>query len=536
MSSSLGSPVGPPELQADRAALTLWPGRRHEPPDVVDVLLEGRRTVSLRSAGAQRLPHGGVRFSWPPALAARLTGRAGVVVRDPVSKQVLASADVGFHDADADADDGDSRLDLRDDRGRWLSVNKWGRLAPSFDGLELAVRQALQDRLLDRLGIVQEELERFGLQPFVCYGTLLGGVRDGDLIPHDDDADLAYLSRHQDPAAVVRESYELSRALRRGGFDVTRHSGGHLQLTFDDGADGLDHYIDVFTAFVVGGCTYLCFQVGSDDLELGTLGEVLIRGRSYPAPADAERLLAATYGPGWKTPDPSFTFTTPHAVRSRLRTWIGEFNMARDYWQDFYSSQEVTRVPMAESDFARWVADRLPEEAAVLDVGSGTARDARFFARIGRRVTALDYSTTAIDRGRDLAQREGWAADFRVVNLGDLHQLGEVAADLDSGIGWHLYARFFVHAIDDEARANLWTLAAAVARRGGECWLEFRTAEDAEAEHVFGEHFRRYLPLGQVVAEVEERGLRVVDSAEGRGMAVYKDEDPWVARLRLAAP
>ncbi len=79
------------------------------------------------------------------------------------------------------------------------------------------------------------------------------------------------------------------------------------------------------------------------------------------------------------------------------------------------------------------------------------------------------------------------------------------------------------------------TLASAVARRGGECWLEFRTAEDAQAPHVFGEHFRRYLELGEVVAEVEEQGMRVLDSAEGRGMAVYKDEDPWVARLRLGA-
>ncbi|MGY1747104.1 methyltransferase domain-containing protein [Blastococcus sp. SYSU D00695] len=527
MLSPSGPPSNRPELLADRAGLTLWPGHRARLPDVVDVLLEGQRTVSLRTGAAEPLPDGGVRLAWPVALAARLAGTVAVTVRDPVSKDVLAAGEVVL-------DGSAGRLDLRDDRGRWLSINKWGRLAPSFDGLEAAAREALQDRLLDGLRVVQEELEAFGLRPFVCYGTLLGGVRDGDLIPHDDDADLAYLSEHRHPADVVRENLELARALRRRGFAVTRHSGGHLQLTFDT-AEGPDHYIDVFTAFVVEDRTYLCFQVGSDDLDLSALGEVVIRGRTYPAPADAERLLAATYGPGWRTPDPSFTFTTPHAVRSRLRTWIGEFNMQRDYWQDFYSSQEVTRVPAAESDFARWVADRLPEDVGVLDVGTGTARDARFFARSGRRVLAVDYSAAAVERGRAKAQEEGWVADFRVVNLADLHQVGGVAADLDHGLAWHLYARFLVHAIDDETRANLWTLAAAVARRGGECWLEFRTAEDAKAQHVFGEHFRRYLELPSVVAELEERGLRVLESTEGRGMAVYKDEDPWVARLRLGA-
>lgn len=528
MSSAQPVAAGGSELRVDRTGLVVRSGRPLAGSDVVDVLLEGHRTVSLRADAAERLAEDDVRFRWPDALADRLTGTASVVVREAVSKEVLGAAEVAF-------DEGTARLDLRDDRGRWLSINKWGRLAPSFDGLDPAAREALQDRLLERLLIVRKELERLGLRPFVCYGTLLGGVRDGDLIPHDDDADLAYLSGHRHPADVVRENYELARALGECGFAVTRHSGGHLQLTFDDGTDGQDHYIDIFTAFVVEGATYLCFQVGSAELELETLGEVVIRGRSYPAPADAERLLAATYGPGWKTPDPSFTFTTPHAVRSRLRTWIGEFNMERDYWQDFYSSQEVARVPQVETAFARWVSGRLPEGAGVLDVGTGTARDAGFFARAGRPVTAVDYSTAALERGRARAQSEGWTADFRVVNLGDLHQVGGLVGDLDPGVDWHLYARFLLHAIDDEARANLWTLAAAVARRGGECWLEFRTVEDEKAEHVFGDHFRRYLPLPQVVAEVEERGLKVLESAEGRGMAVYGDEDPWVARVRLGA-
>ena len=33
----------------------------------------------------------------------------------------------------------------------------------------------------------------FGLDAFLCYGTLLGIYRDGDFLPHDDDVDLAVI-------------------------------------------------------------------------------------------------------------------------------------------------------------------------------------------------------------------------------------------------------------------------------------------------------------------------------------------------------
>ncbi|SET78221.1 class I SAM-dependent methyltransferase [Geodermatophilus poikilotrophus] len=528
MSSSPVPEADSSRLSADRSTLTVDLGRPGAFPDVVDVVIQGFRTVSLRADAAARVDERSSTWEWPDALARVLSGRAELTVRDAATKRVLASGSAAFGDST-------DPLDLTDAQGRWLSVNKWGRLAPSFDGLTPSGAQALQDRLLARLDRVRADLEDLGLSPFVCYGTLLGARRDGDLIPHDDDADLAYLSAHENPADVVRENLELERALRARGHEITRHSGGHLQLVFGGDDAGFDHYIDIFTAFVTGERTYLCFQVGADHLDLRGRSEVTIRGRPYPAPADVEALLAATYGPGWRTPDPSFTFTTPYPVRSRLSTWIGEFGMQRDYWEDFYGSADVDRVPPAESGFASWVTQRLPETAGIVDVGTGTARDARFFARSGRRVLAVDYSSAAIDRGRDLARREGWAADFEVVNLADLHQVAELAAGLDPHVDWHLYARFLIHAIDDQARSNLWTLAGAVARRGGECWFEFRTSRDEREQHVFGEHFRRYLDPEHVALEAKERELKVLELVEGRGLAPYGDEDPWVARMRIGA-
>ena len=150
-------------------------------------------------------------------------------------------------------------------------------------------------------------------------------------------------------------------------------------------------------------------------------------------------------------------------------------------------------------------------------------------------MAAVDYCPAALERAAEAAETEGWTASFHEVNLADLHAVGEFAADLDWSLGWHLYARFLLHAIDDQARANLWTLAGVVAARGGEIWLEFRTDRDADAEHVFGEHFRRYLHPEQVRAELEERNLQVLEMVEGRGLSPHGAEDPWIARMRVGA-
>jgi SAM-dependent methyltransferase len=510
-------------VSADETNLSLQLEAGERLPAVADVLLEGIRTVSFPESsfaadGRRRT------VPWPDSLAAALTGRAALTVRDAVSGSPLGSADVVFPGSP-------DRLDLRDARGRWLSVNKWGRLAPSFDGMDA---RPVHERLLRRMDGLLEDLRAAGVDPFVCYGTLLGLVRDGRLIPHDDDADLAYLSAHEHPADVALESLAIERALRERGHPVLRHSGGHLQVRFDlDGA--LDHYIDVFTAFRTEGRTYLCFQVGDVDLDLSRLGTLSALGREFPVPVEAEALLAATYGPGWRVPDPSFTFTTPHAVRSRLHSWFGEFTMQQDHWQDFYSSAAADRVPVEESTFARWVLDRVDGHPPILDIGTGTARDARFFAMKDHPVTGVDYCEAAVSRAQQLSAAEGWAARFSVVNLADLASIAAFVESMDWGRGWHLYARFLVHAIDDSARANLWTVAALVARHGGECWLEFRTEQDAGVEKVFGEHFRRYLRAEDVVTELRARGLEVREQVEGQGLAPHRNEDPWVARLRVGA-
>jgi SAM-dependent methyltransferase len=491
-------------------------------PQALDVVFNGHRVWSFTPVAD---PAGrDVVYSWPPALKPYLEGRADVAVSLSATGERLDRQRLQF---------GRGTKDVRivDAAGRWLSINKWGHLGKAFENRDDGVQQ----RLLTSVVRVMDDLREIGLEPFLVYGSLLGAVREGRVMPHDDDADISYLSRHEDPADVALEQLALRHHLRARGHSLMVHSLGHVQVQFSrDGAP--DHYLDIFTSFVAQEHYHLPFhvRVPRGDVTVLPLTTVVLDGHELPAPADPGALLTATYGPNWATPDPGFSFRTPPTTKAAFSAWLGDFSMRHGYWQNFYSGLECAEVPESGSTFAQWVTGQLPAASHVLEVGTGTGRDALHLARHGHAVHAVDRSAAGIARVSERAAAEDAAVTTEVVNLSDLTDVLDLLAALPTSTPWHLYARFFLHSIDDETRSNFWVVAAAAARTGGQVWLEFRTAADAQQPKVFREHYRNYLHLSTVLAEAAEAGLDVVHVEEGQGLAPYKSEDPVVARLQLA--
>jgi SAM-dependent methyltransferase len=202
------------------------------------------------------------------------------------------------------------------------------------------------------------------------------------------------------------------------------------------------------------------------------------------------------------------------------------------YWESFYAGDARARVPREASGFAQWVTEREVVPGPLVDIGTGTGRDAIWFARQGFRTVGLDYAEAAVRLASSLADEEGVDARFERLNLyhpEEVDELGtRLAAELTPRV---VYARFFVHALEDDGRLNLWRLTRTLLRAGGRAYLEFRVGS---TEHEFGEHYRHFVPPEVVAAEIAAEGGRVEHQQVGTGLAVYKHEDPPVCRLVAA--
>jgi SAM-dependent methyltransferase len=492
---------------------------------VIDVLFEGQWVWSFQ-CGRDTEPSGaGPRASWPVSLRPFLRGTGQVTVRERFSGRTWFDGEYAF-------DAGTARVRIVDAQGRPLIVDKAGDLQCGF-----AERgQATVDALLDAVEDVLARLADAGVDAFLAFGALLGAVRDGSFIPHDSDADVAYLSRHTSPVDVARESFALERAMIDAGYWTWRFSAADFKVIVPDPEGG--RAIDIFAGFVADGVFYLLPEVAAEVAQdafheeiILPLGEVGLHGRKITAPRDPEALLEIIYGPDWRIPDPSFKFTPPRWVRRRLDGWLRGNNGNRQHWWPFYFGRSKEAVSVDPSPFATWVHEH-ELASSIVDIGSGTGRDSLWFARQGHDVLGMDYIPAATERAGKVAREEELPARFKTLNLYDIRQVlgvgGELAHQDDPPV---LYGRFLIHALEDLGRHNLWRLAGMCLRRGGKFYLEFRTGLDAGAEHEFGEHFRRYLDPDVVVAEIEERGGRIEHREAGYGLAVYKNEDPHICRL-----
>jgi hypothetical protein len=189
----------------------------------------------------------------------------------------------------------------------------------SLHGIKRTFRFWPEQEKQDYVGFAVEvarSLQELNENVSLGFGTVLGLVRDQDLIAHDDDADVI-IGFEPEQASTLNEGRELiKQCLKDHRYIVSKDRVSHYWVE----SPGINRKLDVFPGIFEG-----------DDISWfpGKRG-VLTRqmmfpainidrfGHSCPVPREPERYLEEIYGPNWKTPNENFRHQKSH-IKSQYR-------------------------------------------------------------------------------------------------------------------------------------------------------------------------------------------------------------------------
>jgi SAM-dependent methyltransferase len=428
-----------------------------------DVYFDGHHAWSfgVGESGAAKFDHG-LLVEWPRRMTPWLNGTSIV--------EVISAERVMFRD-EVVFGDGHGRVRFVDKDGIPVMIDKWGLLQRPFSGRDPKVIEQIVDVTAQILEVMERDC---GLLGWMAFGTLLGAAREGKVIGHDSDVDLAYLSEQPTPSEMATELYCVARALRRDGFQVQQKSASFITVVLKS-ADGGAASVDIYTCFHVGDLLYETATVRAavPRAAILPLTELEFERRLLPAPADPDRMLTVSYGPRWRVPDPSFKHQPGSQVTERFEGWFGSLMRHRRDWERYLADRHDDIGP-GPSEFAAWVGARLSPVDRVVEVGCGSGADALALAERGHEVLGLDYSRHTLLQLERQANRQGWPASFTMMNLYDLRDVltrGALLARHRSS-PQVVYARELLEALDPDGADNFWRFTRMALRAGGRLFLE----------------------------------------------------------------
>jgi hypothetical protein len=190
-------------------------------------------------------------------------------------------------------------------------------------------RRQLQRHGYRALEDISSALTETGAVCFADFGTLLGIVRDGQIMAHDLDLDFGVLRASLKTDNQVRDqliamgstlwrSYSVSGRLAAESYHYTPANGGGI-LKFDiNYYDCDERHCRTWLFYHDPKQRYEKSELSVVELtydRFDTTSTIDIKGQRVPVPVNAEKLLEQKYGAGWRQPDPSWIYWQSPAAR-----------------------------------------------------------------------------------------------------------------------------------------------------------------------------------------------------------------------------
>lgn len=409
---------------------------------------------------------------------------------------------------------------------------QWGSVARGFGSFSEAELEKFAERISSFCKKITLDT---GIPIFLSYGGLLGAVRNGKLIKHDFDIDVIFCS---EDGKVPETCYQLTTYLTSYNAKLEIETNGQFKATVQ--IDNESVKFEFFAGWTSGGKFYQYFAIpGTISADkIFPLSEIMLEGASFPAPRDPVAVVEKIYGSNWVTPDPSFKYDLSSDDWAPFK-FLFLSNMKK-FWEGYYATPEKQRVFASQpSAFAIEMESVLGAKSVIADFGCGNGRDSIHFAKRGHEVFSVDYSSSAIEYVQRVAEDEGVQLRSETLNVQSIGQVVLFAEKHRSTFD-AVYARFFTHAIDDIALKNFFMVANEILRPNAQLHIEFRTRPEGTDEAAYasslmyenGDHFRRLRSMQEMETLVKQAGFSITQSVVAHGLAVWKQEDPLVGRIK----
>ncbi|WP_237064728.1 discoidin domain-containing protein [Microbulbifer guangxiensis] len=162
--------------------------------------------------------------------------------------------------------------------------------------------------------------DEYGVAAFITSGTLLGMVRDGDFIPHDDDLDICYIGNASSEREILEERAGIAKFLRGKGCGIQESNVAHYWCVSPGGVK-----LDIFTGFIESGhCSINPLpREAINESSIFPVKTERFHGHDLTLPAEPESLLEVNYGPDWRKPDPFWKFDWARAKEEYKFLYFG---------------------------------------------------------------------------------------------------------------------------------------------------------------------------------------------------------------------